>query len=138
MEDRYVTITCPECGHSIKIGLGNPALEGLRDAMFREAVETEAAKATAAMASENDRLREELRRKDADIRFLSEMKARLSTKMIGESLERHCEDEFNRIRAAAYPAAEFGKDNDARAGSKGDYIFREPDGQGGELVSIMF
>jgi len=66
------------------------------------------------------------------------MKARLSTKMIGESLEVHCETEFNRIRATAFPRAYFEKDNDARSGSKGDYIFRDADDAGTEIISIMF
>jgi len=66
------------------------------------------------------------------------MKARLSTKMVGESLEQHCETEFNRIRATAFPRAYFEKDNDARNGSKGDYIFRDLDEAGTEIVSIMF
>ena len=56
--------------------------------------------------------------------------------MVGESLEAHCETEFNRIRAAAFPKVQFGKDNDAATGSKGDYIFREQDGSGNEIVSI--
>ena len=66
------------------------------------------------------------------------MKARLSTKMVGESLEQHCETEFNKIRAAAFPRAYFEKDNDASEGSKGDFIFRECDEEGNEIVSIMF
>jgi hypothetical protein len=66
------------------------------------------------------------------------MKARLSTKMVGETLEQHCETEFNRIRATAFPRAYFEKDNDARTGSKGDYIFRDLDESGTEIVSIMF
>ena len=66
------------------------------------------------------------------------MKARLSTKMIGETLEQHCETEFNRIRATAFPNAYFEKDNDARTGSKGDFVFRDTDGAGIEIVSIMF
>jgi len=66
------------------------------------------------------------------------MKARLSTKMVGETLEQHCETEFNRIRATAFPRAYFEKDNDARTGSKGDYIFRDRDEAGTEIVSIMF
>ncbi len=66
------------------------------------------------------------------------MKARLSTKMVGETLEQHCETEFNRIRATAFPKAYFEKDNDARSGSKGDYIFRDSDEAGTEIVSIMF
>jgi hypothetical protein len=66
------------------------------------------------------------------------MKARLSTKMVGETLEQHCETEFNRIRATAFPRAYFEKDNDAKSGSKGDYIFRDSDEAGTEIVSIMF
>jgi len=66
------------------------------------------------------------------------MKARLSTKMVGETLEIHCETEFNRIRATAFPKAYFEKDNDARTGSKGDYIFKDLDETGIEIVSIMF
>ena len=72
------------------------------------------------------------------IERLKDMKARLSTKMIGETLEQHCETEFNRIRATAFPKAYFEKDNDARAGSKGDYIFRDLDDNEIETVSIMF
>ena len=66
------------------------------------------------------------------------MKARLSTKMVGESLEQHCETEFNRIRATAFPRAYFEKDNDASSGSKGDYIFRDVHDDDVEIVSIMF
>ena len=66
------------------------------------------------------------------------MKARLSTKMVGETLELHCETEFNRIRATAFPKAYFEKDNDAKSGSKGDYIFRDAGEDGTEIVSMMF
>jgi hypothetical protein len=66
------------------------------------------------------------------------MKARLSTKMVGETLEQHCETEFNRLRATAFPKAYFEKDNDAKSGSKGDYIFRDMDDARTEIVSIMF
>ena len=76
--------------------------------------------------------------KDAEIERLRDMKARLSTKMLGESLEQHCEMEFNKVRAMAFPRAQFGKDNDASEGSKGDYIFREADEGGIEFLSIMF
>ena len=72
------------------------------------------------------------------IERLLEMKARLSTKMVGETLEQHCETEFNRIRATAFPRAYFEKDNDSRAGSKGDYIFRDSDDARTEIVSVMF
>ena len=76
--------------------------------------------------------------RDQAIERLRDMKARLSTKMVGETLEQHCETEFNRIRATAFPRAYFEKDNDARTGSKGDYIFRDSDEAGTEIVSIMF
>lgn len=76
--------------------------------------------------------------KELEIERLRDMKARLSTKMVGETLEQHCEIEFNRIRATAFPRAYFEKDNDVRSGSKGDYIFRDLDDAGTEIVSIMF
>lgn len=80
----------------------------------------------------------ELKSKDEAIAFYKDMKARMSTKMVGESLEQHCENEFNKIRATAFQNAEFGKDNDASSGSKGDYIYREVDDAGNEIISIMF
>jgi len=80
----------------------------------------------------------QLRDREGEIERLRDMKVRLSTKMVGETLEQHCEIEFNRIRAAAFQRAHFEKDNDARTGSKGDYIFREADEHGTEIVSIMF
>ena len=85
-----------------------------------------------------DKYDTQIKDRDEQIDRLRDMKARLSTKMIGETLEQHCETEFNRIRATAFPRAYFEKDNDARSGSKGDYIFRDTDGAGTEIVSIMF
>jgi hypothetical protein len=79
-----------------------------------------------------------LKLKDDEIQQLRDMKARLSTKMVGETLEQHCQTSFNQIRMAAFPNAYFEKDNDARTGSKGDYIFRECDEHGNEIISIMF
>jgi len=76
--------------------------------------------------------------KDEEITRVKEMKAKLSTKMIGETLELHCENEFNKLRSTAFQKAYFEKDNDARSGSKGDYIYRENDDQGNEIISIMF
>lgn len=92
------------------------------------------------LAEQSLRERYETQLKDRDdaIERLRDMKARLSTKMLGETLEQHCETEFNRIRATAFPRAYFEKDNDARSGSKGDYIFRDVDEAGTEIVSIMF
>ncbi|MBS0213576.1 MAG: DUF2130 domain-containing protein [Proteobacteria bacterium] len=80
----------------------------------------------------------QLKDREETIERLKDMKAKLSTKMIGESLEQHCETEFNRIRATAFPHAYFEKDNDARSGSKGDFIFRDQAEDGTEIVSIMF
>jgi len=85
-----------------------------------------------------DKYETQIRDRDDAIERLRDMKARLSTKMVGETLEQHCETEFNRIRATAFPWAYFEKDNDARTGSKGDYIFRDSDEAGTEIVSIMF
>lgn len=85
-----------------------------------------------------DKYETQLKDRDDAIERLRDMKARLSTKMVGETLEQHCEVEFNRIRATAFPRAYFEKDNDARSGSKGDYIFRDSDEGGTEIVSIMF
>ena len=85
-----------------------------------------------------DRYEIQIKDRENEIERLRDMKARLSTKMVGETLEQHCETEFNRIRATAFPQAYFEKDNDARTGSKGDYIFRESDDTGTEIVSIMF
>ena len=78
-----------------------------------------------------------LKLKEEENERLKDLKSKLSTKMVGETLEQHCQTEFNRIRTAAFPHAYFEKDNDARTGSKGDYIFRELDEAGNEIVSIM-
>ena len=79
-----------------------------------------------------------IRLKDEEIALRKDMKQKLSTKMLGESLEQHCEIEFNKLRATAFPKAYFEKDNDARSGSKGDYIYKENDGLDNEIISIMF
>ncbi len=85
-----------------------------------------------------ERYETQIRDRDEAIERLRDMKARLSTKMVGETLEQHCETTFNQIRATAFPNAYFEKDNDARTGSKGDYIFKDLDLSGIEIVSIMF
>ena len=85
-----------------------------------------------------DKYETQIKDRDDAIERLRDMKARLSTKMVGETLEQHCETTFNQIRATAFPRAYFEKDNDGRAGSKGDYIFRDSDDVGTEIVSIMF
>ena len=76
--------------------------------------------------------------KEEEVERYKDFKQRQSTKMIGESLEQHCESQFNKLRSTAFPTAYFEKDNDASSGSKGDYIFREVDDNGVELISIMF
>jgi hypothetical protein len=79
-----------------------------------------------------------IRMKDEEIALRKDLKLKLSTKMIGETLEQHCETEFNKLRSTAFQKAYFEKDNDARTGSKGDYIYRELDDAGNEIISIMF
>ena len=80
----------------------------------------------------------QLKVKDEQIAYYRDLKTKMSTKLVGETLEQHCQNQFNSIRMAAYPNAYFEKDNDASSGSKGDYIFRECDEEGNEIVSIMF
>jgi hypothetical protein len=89
-------------------------------------------------SSELQRKDDIIRMKDEEIAFRKDMKLKLSTKMVGETLEQHCETEFNKLRATAFQQAYFEKDNDVRSGSKGDYIYRESDGSGNEVISIMF
>jgi hypothetical protein len=79
-----------------------------------------------------------IKMKDEEIALRKDMKVKLSTKMVGETLEQHCETEFNKLRATGFQNAYFEKDNDATTGSKGDYIYREADEDGNEIISIMF
>ena len=88
-------------------------------------------------ASLKDKYETELKSKDEMIAYYKDMKAKLSTKMVGETLEQHCETEFNRLRATAFQNAYFEKDNDAKTGSKGDYIYRENDEAGNEIISVI-
>jgi hypothetical protein len=85
-----------------------------------------------------DKYETQLKDRDEAIERLRDLKAKLSTKMVGESLEQHCETEFNRLRATAFPNAYFEKDNDASSGSKGDYIFRDNSDKDTEIISVMF
>ncbi|WP_019883771.1 MULTISPECIES: DUF2130 domain-containing protein [unclassified Methylophilus] len=105
----------------------------LKGSLVRAALEKELAE-----KSLKDKYETQIKDRDDAIERLKDLKAKLSTKMIGETLEQHCETEFNRIRATAFPKAYFEKDNDARSGSKGDYIFKDQDDGGTEIVSIMF
>ena len=112
-------------------------VEKERDALRNELSQTEL-KHQLSEQSLKERYEIQIQDRDQAIERLRDMKARLSTKMVGETLEQHCETEFNRIRAAAFPMAYFEKDNDARSGSKGDYIFRDFDTDKNEIISIMF
>ena len=86
----------------------------------------------------NQQHNEEIRMKDEQIAFYKDLKTKMSTKLVGETLEQHCLNQFNSIRMSAFPNAYFEKDNDASSGSKGDFIFKENTEEGAELVSIMF
>ena len=90
------------------------------------------------LRAKQEQYEQQLKSKDDEIAFYKDFKARQSTKMVGESLEQHCMIEFNKLRMTAFPTAYFEKDNDASGGSKGDFIFRENDEEGNELLSIMF
>lgn len=119
-------------------------VEKERDAL-RAAVELKEAEKVSAEATFREKLAEQAKAKDDIIAYhkdeierLKDMKARLSTKMVGETLEQHCQYEFDRIRATAFPNAYFEKDNEAVEGTKGDFVFREEDEDGNEIISIMF
>ena len=107
--------------------------DGLKSGLERAAMEKQVAEAAL-----KDKYETQIKDRDDAIERLRDMKAKLSTKMVGETLEQHCETEFNRIRATAFPRAYFEKDNDSRTGSKGDYIFKDSNEEGTEIVSIMF
>lgn len=115
------------------VGAVEKERDDLKSGLVRAALEKQLAE-----QSLKDKYETQIKDRDDAIERLRDMKARLSTKMVGETLEQHCETEFNRIRATAFPHAYFEKDNDARTGSKGDYIFRDSDEVGTEIVSIMF
>ncbi|RRS01109.1 DUF2130 domain-containing protein [Aquabacterium soli] len=105
---------------------------------FKNQLDRAALEKELAEKSLKDKYETQLKDRDEAIERLRDMKAKLSTKMVGETLEQHCEIEFNRIRASAFPRAYFEKDNNASSGSKGDFIFRESDDARTEIVSIMF
>ena len=112
-------------------------VEKERDALVGE-LKSKDAERQLLEATLKDKYTAELKTKDEMIAYYKDMKAKLSTKMVGETLEQHCETQFNQIRATAFPSAYFEKDNDAKTGSKGDYIYRESDDEGNEIISIMF
>ena len=133
-----------EAEKQLAVAEARTALERERDALAAqvELVRAEGERAASALREEMAtklRAKDELiSYKDEEIARYKDMKARLSTKMVGESLEQHCEAEFNKLRATAFPRAYFEKDNDVVDGTKGDYVFRECDEDGTEVVSIMF
>ena len=90
------------------------------------------------LQQEKERGKVLLEQKEKEVEFYKDLKTKMSTKMVGETLEQHCEIQFNQLRATAFKNAYFEKDNDARTGSKGDYIYRETDENGVEIISIMF
>ena len=112
-------------------------VEKERDALKHNLDKAELEKENAEKALK-DKYETQIRDRDDAIERLRDLKAKLSTKMVGETLEQHCEIEFNRIRATAFPRAYFEKDNDVRGGTKGDYIFRDLADDDTEIVSIMF
>ncbi len=126
-----------EVDQRLAVQLAVTAVEKQRDAL-QASVDQAKLEKELAETSLREKYETQIKDRDDAIERLRDMKAKLSTKMVGESLEQHCEIEFNRIRPAAFPRAYFEKDNDARTGSKGDFIFRDADEDGTEIVSIMF
>jgi hypothetical protein len=113
------------------------AVEKERDKLQSE-LEMAETKAKLESKSQKELFETQIKDRDAAIERLKDMKAKLSTKMVGETLEQHCEIEFEKLRQTAFRKAQFSKDNDAKTGSKGDYIFRDFDDADNEVVSIMF
>ena len=120
---------------ALKEALGT--VEKERDDLKRD-LEAKATEKKLLESSLKEKYETQIKDRDDAIERLKDMKTKLSTKMVGETLEQHCEIEFSKIRSAAFPMAFFEKDNDAKTGSKGDYIFRESDNAGTEFISIMF
>ena len=126
-----------ETAQKLAINEALSAVEKERDALKGDLDRSALEKQLAANALK-EKYETQIKDRDDAIERLRDMKARLSTKMVGETLEQHCETEFNRLRATAFQKAYFEKDNDAKGGSKGDYIFRDKDDAGTEIVSVMF
>lgn len=112
-------------------------VEKERDALARD-LELKATEQKLLESGLKERHATDLKAKDDQIAYYKDLKMKLSTKMVGETLEQHCEIEFNRLRATGFPRAYFEKDTDVRSGSKGDYIFRDADESGTEFISVMF
>ena len=137
IQDLKAKLGTSEVAHKLAITEAVSAVERERDELNNRLKRAELEKELAEK-SLKDKYETQIKDRDDSIERLRDMKARLSTKMVGETLEQHCETEFNRIRATAFPRAYFEKDNDASTGSKGDYIFRDLGETGAEIVSIMF
>lgn len=133
-----------EIGNKLKVSEALKAIEKERDALINELKikETEQQLLEKSISETfNNKLivkDETIKMKDEEISRLKDFKQKLSTKMVGETLEQHCETEFNKLRATAFPKAYFEKDNDSRGGNKGDFIYKEHDDAGNEVISIMF
>ncbi len=130
-------LSASEATQKLTIAEALSRVEKERDELKNDLVKSELEKEISEKALK-DKYKTQIRDRDDAIERLKDMKARLSTKMVGETLEQHCETEFNRIRSTAFPRAYFEKDNDVSAGSKGDYIFRDSNDSDTEVVSIMF
>lgn len=125
--------TARELAVSQAVGAAEKERDELKGRLERATLEKELAESAL-----KDKYETQLKDREGEIERLRDFKARLSTKMVGETLEQHCETQFNQLRATAFPNAYFEKDNDASSGSKGDFIFREADENDTEIVSIMF
>ena len=137
IEQLKAKLTTIEIAQKLAITEAVDVVRQERDAL-KNSLEKAALEKQLAETALKDRYDAQIKDRDDHIERLRDMKARLSTKMVGETLEQHCDIEFNKIRATAFPRAYFEKDNDARGGSKGDFIFRDFDESGTEFVSIMF
>lgn len=140
----YSKIQHAETGKKLAISEATKEVEKQRDSLQNE-IKTKDLEKQNLKSSLEQEYSSKLQNKDAIIKYkddeiarFKDMKQKLSTKMLGESLEQHCEVEFNKIRTTAFPNAYFGKDNDSSSGTKGDFIFKESDGSDNEIISIMF
>ncbi|AWB33956.1 DUF2130 domain-containing protein [Orrella marina] len=137
IQDLKARLDANNVAHRLAVTEAVNAVEKERDEL-KNGLQRKELEKDLAEKSLKERYEIQIKDREHEIERLRDMKARLSTKMVGETLEQHCETEFNRIRATAFPRAYFEKDNDVSSGSKGDYIFRDLDEDGTEIVSIMF
>jgi hypothetical protein len=137
IQDLNAKLAAADTARQLALAQALSGVEKERDDAKNKLVRVEYEKQLAEQALK-DKYETQIKDREDTIERLKDMKARLSTKMVGETLEQHCETEFDRIRATAFPKAYFEKDNNARSGSKGDYIFRDLAEADTEIVSIMF